>query len=113
VGTVTPAKLVALTVYYRPDDSPEWLLWKKFDPERFGIIGKSGALGKGGLPTARPGFAPRVPLGKPPDRCDPVTARNLRRGFFFQVLFIGAGHVVLDRFRLHGMKLVEKSTATC
>lgn len=100
-----------LDVSYRPDNYPEWIPWREFR-QQFGLIGKASALGVGGIPSARAGFAPRVAFGKPPDDPDAIaTGRRLRRGFNFQVRFRGTGHVILDRFRIHGMKLVEQSTS--
>jgi hypothetical protein len=99
----------SLTVYYRPDNYPDWIQWKDF-PDRFSIIGRSQALDSGAIPSARAGFAPRVPLGKPPNACDPnSTSRNLRRGYFFQVRLKGTGHMTVERFRIHGQLLTEKS----
>lgn len=101
----------SLKVYYRPDNYPEWVPWKEFH-DQFSMIGDAGSLGTGALPSARPGFAPRTSLGKPPDSADKLaTNRNLRRGFSFQVRFVFRGHVVFDRFRLHAQRLVERSTA--
>lgn len=100
-----------LTIYYRPDNYPDWIPWKEFEGQ-FSLIGNASSLGVGGIPSARPGFAPRMSLGKPQDRPDDLqTKRNLRRGFNFQVRFVGSGHVVLDRFRLHAQKQVERSRA--
>jgi hypothetical protein len=104
--------MTSLTISYRPDNYPDWIPWREFT-NQFTMIGTSSELGVGGLPSARPGFAPRTSFGKPPDSADYLsTGRNLRRGFNFQVRFQGTGHVVLDRFRLHAQKLVEKSRAT-
>lgn len=101
----------SLTVYYRPDNYPEWIFWREFS-HKFTLIGKASALGVGGVPSARPGFAPRVSFGKPPDDPDAIaTGRRLRRGFNFQVRFKGSGHVILDRFRIHAQRLVENSKA--
>lgn len=100
----------SLTVYYRPDNYPDWVLWRKFEQEFF-LIGKASAIDLGGIPTARPGFAPRISFGKPSDDCDLNTGRRLRRGFEFQVRLVGSGHVILDRFRLHAQKLIERSRA--
>ena len=98
-----------LKVYYRPDHYPDWVPWKEF-LDKFSLIGEPQSLGAGGLPSARAGFAPRIPLGKPPNACDPnTTNRSLRRGFFFQVRFRGTGHMTLHMFRLHAQRLVEKS----
>jgi len=100
-----------LKVYYRPDNYPEWVFWREFD-NQFTLIGTASSLGTGGLPDARPGFAPRIPLGKPPDNVDhKSTGRNLRRGYEFQVRVVGTGFVVLHKFRLHAQKLIEKSRA--
>src|SRR5262245_8552940 len=100
-----------LKVFYRPDNYPDWIPWKEFD-DKFSLIGNPSSLGIGGLPSARPGFAPRTSLGKPPDNVDTLaTNRNLRRGFNFQGRFQGSGFMVLDRFRLHAQRLVERSTA--
>ena len=100
-----------LTVYYRPDNFPVWVQWKNF-VQQFDIIGEAGALDPGGIPTARAGFAPRVSFGKPSDACDPIsTNRRLRRGYHFQVRFVGTGHVVIDRFRIHAQILIESSRA--
>lgn len=99
-----------LTAYYRPDNYPDWVLWRKFE-QQFNLIGKPGVIDLGGVPTAQPGFAPRVSFGKPADDCDQNTKRRLRRGFEFQVRLTGNGHVILDRFRLHGQQLTERSTA--
>jgi hypothetical protein len=99
----------SLTIFYRPDNYPDWVLWKEF-PDRFSIIGRSQALGTGAIPSARAGFAPRVPLGKPANACDSnSTSRSLRRGYYFQVRFKGTGHMTIEKFRLHGKTLVEKS----
>jgi hypothetical protein len=98
----------SLTVYYRPDNYPRWITWRRFD-NQFNLIGKAGAIGADGVPTARAGFAPRIPLGKPQNDSDPTTSRNLRRGFEFQVKFNGTGHVILDRFRIHAQTLRESS----
>lgn len=99
-----------LKVYYRPDDYPHWLPWKEFTQQAFEMIGEAGQLDLGGKPLARPGFAPRVPFGKPANRCD-ITGRNLRRGYSFQVRFVGSGHVIINRFRIHAQRQIEKSTA--
>jgi hypothetical protein len=99
-----------LKVFYRPDNYPEWVPWKEFS-QKFFNIGKPGAINRGGVPTARANFVPRLPLGKPPNACDDSTRRNLRRGFDFQVKFSGTGHVIIERFRIHGQMLTEKSRA--
>lgn len=100
-----------LKVYYRPDNYPDWVPWREFSDE-FSLIGNASSIGIGGIPDARPGFYPRTSLGKPQDDADTLsTNRNLRRGFNFQVRFTGHGHVVLDRFRLHAQKLIERSRA--
>lgn len=100
-----------LTVYYKPDEFPEWLLWKNFSPATFNLIGQAGSLNASGLPTARAGFVPRLSLGKPQNESDPTTGRKTRRGYQFQLKFVGTGHVVLDRFRLHAQRQVENSKA--
>lgn len=100
-----------LTVYYRPDNYPHWIFWKKF-VQKFDLIGKASALDVGGIPTARAGFAPRVSFGKPQTKTDPEsTNRKLRRGYQFQVRFVGTGHATIDRFRIHAQTVVERSTA--
>lgn len=99
-----------IKVSYRPDNYPYWVPWREF-VQKFTLIGQAGAIDAGGIPTAKPGFYPRVPLGKPSDDADENTSRKLRRGYEFQVRFQGSGHVVLDKFRIHAQKLVEKSTA--
>lgn len=101
-----------LRIYYKPDQYPEWTLWREFI-NKFDMIGRGGDIGPNGVPIAKAGFAPRVPLGKPQNDTDPTTGRSLRRGFDFQVKFVGDGHVVIDRFRLHAQKLIEKSTSKC
>lgn len=101
-----------LIIYYRPDNYPYWTLWRDFT-NKFDMVGEPGAIDAGGNPTARAGFAPRVPLGKPGNDCDPVTGRRLRRGYDFQIKFTGTGHINLDRFRLHAQRQIEKSTAKC
>lgn len=100
-----------LKTFYRPDNYPEWIPWKEF-VEVFDMIGKAGDLDAGGIPLARAGFAPRVAFGKPQNVCDKTTGRNTRRGFNFQVRLVGNGHVIINRFRLHAQKQVEKSRAT-
>lgn len=99
-----------LKVFYRPDDYPQWLTWKEF-VQQFEMVGRPGDLDSGGKPSARAGFAPRVLLEKPENRCDETTGRNLRRGFNFQVKFNGTGHVIISRFRIHAQRQIEKSTA--
>lgn len=101
-----------LNVFYRPDGYPDWVAWKEFR-QMFDLIGKPGMIDLGGIPVARAGFAVRVSLGKPAEACDPNTNRRLRRGYQFQLKFTGSGHVVIDRFRLHAQKLIERSTAKC
>ena len=100
-----------MTSFYRPDGYPDWIAWKDFTQE-FNMIGTPGAIDPGGNPTIRSGFAPRQSFGKPGDDTDPTTKRRLRRGYLHQVKLNGTGHVVLDRFRIHAQKLVEKSRAT-
>jgi hypothetical protein len=100
-----------LKISYRPDNYPEWLPWREFSQE-FTLIGKAGALGVGAVPSANAGFSPRTSFGKPQNSTDVLeTGRNLRRGFDFQVRFQGTGHMVLDRFRLHAQRLIERSRA--
>jgi len=99
-----------IKVHYRPDDYPYWTLWKEVSG-KLEMIGRPGDIDAGGIPTARPGFAPRLPLGKPSNACDPITGRRLRRGYDFQIKFSGSGHVMLDRFRLHAQRQTESSTA--
>jgi hypothetical protein len=101
-----------LRVFYRPDNYPHWVAWKEFTPGRFTVIGEPGAISSGGVPTARAGFSPRQSLGKPPDACDEEsTNRRLRRGYQFQVKFKGSGHCIIDQFRIHAQKLIERSRA--
>lgn len=101
----------SMTVYYRPDNYPQWLLWKDF-PDGFNQIGDKGAIDAGGIPTARAGFVPRVSLGKPSNDCDEeTTRRQLRRGYEFHVKIVGTGHVIIDRFRLHAQRQTERSRA--
>lgn len=105
--------MTRLQVFYKPDNYPDWIPWRDF-VNRFNMIGTASALGMSGLPSAQPGFHPRISFGKPPDDCDNLsTERRLRRGFQFQIKFTGIGHVVIDRFRIHGQKLVEKSRGAC
>lgn len=99
-----------LNVFYRPDDYPHWVPWKTFT-QRLEMIGKAGELDFGSKPTARAGFAPRVPLPKPADNTDTNTGRNLRRGYGFQVKFSGSGHLTIKRFRLQAQRIIEKATA--
>jgi hypothetical protein len=99
-----------LESFYRPDNYPNWIPWKRFE-QKFNIIGKPSVLNFNGVPSAQPGFSPRQSFGKPPDDCDPTTGRRLRRGFEFQVKLSGEGHVILDKFRIHAQKLVERSLA--
>jgi hypothetical protein len=101
-----------MKVFYRPDQYPSWILWREFN-QKFEMIGMPGAIGMNGVPSVRAGFAPRVPLGKPANDCDKTTGRQLRRGYDFQIKMSGTGHVVIDRFRLHAQKIVEKSTSKC
>ena len=75
------------------------------------MIGKPGALQAGGTPSGRPGFLPRLKCEKPAYVVDPTTGRKLTRGYEFQVKFVGLGHVVLDRFRLHAQKQAESPRA--
>lgn len=102
-----------LSVYYRPDNYPDWVLWKEFAPDELKMIGKNSLIDLGGVPIVRAGFKPRLSLNKPSDECDPTTGRRLRRGYQFQLKIVGSGHVVIDRFRLHAQKLVERSTSKC
>src|SRR5262245_36562077 len=100
-----------LKVSYRPDNYPEWVFWKEFT-NKLNMIGVPGALDFGGRPTARPGFLPRLSLNKPADTYDKTnTTRLLRRGYEFQVKFEGKGSLVIDKFRLHALKIVEQSTS--
>ena len=99
----------SLTVFYRPDNYPYWQLWREFPPDSFKMIGERGVLDLGGNPTLRPGFSPRISFGKPAVEIDPTTKRELTRGYQFQVKIKGTGHIVLDRFRLHAQKIIEKS----
>jgi len=99
-----------LEVSYRPDGYPDWVPWRKFT-QAFDLIGQPSVLNIAGIPTARAGFAVRVSLGKPSNACDKTTMRRLRRGYQFQVKLNGTGHVIIDRFRLHAQRMVEKSTS--
>lgn len=100
-----------LRVYYRPDNYPYWVRWKEYIA-KFDMIGLPSALDAGGLPTVKAGFAPRESFGKPPDKCDEdSTNRILSRGYQFQVKLVGTGHVVIDQFRVHAQRLIERSTA--
>jgi len=115
VNSVTQSQAIvpshSIKVSYRPDNYPEWIPWREFDARHLGLIGRAGAIDNGGLPTARAGFRPRLSFGKPKNESDKTTRRNLRRGFQFQLKFNGTGHIVLDRFRLHAQKQVERATA--
>lgn len=100
-----------LSIDYRPDNFPDWIPWREFS-EILSVIGKPSKIGIGGLPSARAGFYPRLSFGKPSNDGDVrETGRRLRRCYNVQVRFRGTGHLVLDRFRLHAQKLVERSTA--
>lgn len=99
-----------LTVSYRPDNYPEFVPWRTIETG-LDLIGEPGELDVGGLPLARAGFAPRLSFGKPSEDADPNTKRRLRLGYEFQVRLQGSGHVIIDRFRLHAQRLIERSTA--
>lgn len=101
-----------LQVDYRPDNYPDWIAWRQFDENDIDMINAPGKLGIGGLPIARGGFFPRLSFGKPQDGGDrQETGRSLRRCYNVQVRFRGNSYLVLDRFRLHAQKLVERATA--
>jgi hypothetical protein len=100
-----------LKIAYRPDNYPDWVEWREFS-EILSVIEEPSRLGTGGLPQARAGFFPRLSFGKPQDGGDVrETGRKLRRCYNVQVRFRGTGYLVLDRFRLHAQKLIERSTA--
>jgi hypothetical protein len=101
----------SLDIYYRPDNYPEWIPWRQFSSDDLKMIGKPGAIDGGGVPSAKAGFIPRLSFGKPMDASDPTTSRKTRRAYQFQVRFVGTGHMVIDRFRIHGQRLIEKSRA--
>lgn len=72
---------VDFAVYYKPDQWPCWVLWR-----RFPICATQGD----GL---KPGFFPRMGLGQPsPEDCDSFTNRPLREGYTFQVKVEVTGH---------------------
>jgi hypothetical protein len=103
--------MTTLKVFFKPDNYPDWVFWKRFD-DVFQMIGQPGELDIAGLPSARAGFFPRVSFSKPNNACDTEeTIRRLRRGYHFQVRLVGLGHARIDRFRLHGQTLIESSRA--
>ena len=102
-----------LTIHYKPDNYPYWVLWREFSSQEIQMIGRPSQIDLGGVPIARAGFKPRISFGKPGNDCDPNTGRILRRGYMFQVKIAWIGHAVIDRFRLHAQKQTERSISKC
>ena len=101
-----------ISVAYLPDNYPTWIPWRNFSG-KFGLAGFPGSITPGGVPTATPGFSPRLSLGKPQYQGDFVnTNRNLRRGYRFQLKLNGSGHIQIDQLRVHAQKTVERFIAT-
>src|SRR4029077_19456325 len=99
-----------LHIDFRPDNYPEWIGWREFN--QLSTIQEPSRLGRGGLPDTRAGFYPRLSFGKPQVAGDrKATGRKFSRCYNVQIRFRGTGYVVLDRFRLHAQKLIERSTA--
>jgi len=97
-----------ISIFYKPDNYASWIQWKTYS-SKFGLIGFPQSTTPGAVPTATEGFAPRVSFGKPSYRGDfQNTNRSLRRGYQFQVMIQGSGHVRIDQFRIHAQKTVER-----
>jgi hypothetical protein len=96
--------------YYRPDGYNDWLDWG--EAIAMDITGEWQEITEGMEPTMRPGFAPRRTIEKPEKLIDPMTKRQLTRGFEFQVKLNWTGYLELLRFRLHSQLMTENSRAT-
>jgi hypothetical protein len=102
---------VTIKVSYRPDQVPEFAEWQTLKP--IAPAGQCGAVTCGICPTIRSGYYPRKRLSKPKVECDPVTSRELTRGFEFQTRISGIGHCSVRKLRIHARALAENGKADC
>lgn len=105
------AKTTTITISYRPDQAPAFATWKTL--AAIAATGTCGAINCGGCPTIVAGYYPRRTIGKPPDACDSMTNRSLRRGFEFQPRLSWTGKATIRKFRLHAKPIIEKTHADC
>lgn len=100
-----------ISVWYRPDQHPEWTFWQALP-----VVSPVGVIQNitlGGVPTLRHNFVPRRTIIKPESVVDDedFTGRMMRRGFEFQVRIRGQGYCELRKVRLHAKQLIEDDKA--
>lgn len=100
-----------ITLEYKSDQEPSWQPWTTLN-----VIRKTGtcqAVGCGGVPTVKPGYAPRRTIPMPLPTCSEQTRRKSTRFFEFQPKLTWTGHCVIDRLRLSATQLPEDSRSSC
>lgn len=106
---------VSFDVDWRPDQYPCWVNWTEFErcAKVSGCADTDIAADCETISNFTPQYRPRLGFGTPPDVCDPVTNRNFRKGFEFQVRFQWIGRARIRKMVLEGYREEEKSIAEC
>jgi hypothetical protein len=118
-----------VTVEYRSDGYPAWVLWSTFTVNSQGTTTISGAPPPSNLcnipPCTVPGYCPSgtTPTGggywyqkklpTPNGACDPVVGKILKNGFWFQLRITWKGPSTLIMLILHAEELVEDPNGGC
>ena len=104
---------VDLTLYVRPDDSPNWNLWKTWQ-EDAKIKQCSGDTDCLGLYEYRPSYRPRRSVAYPPNTCEDIDPKKpVNEGYAFQFRLKGVGYAKVDLIRFFAEQKNENIYEAC
>jgi hypothetical protein len=96
-----------ITVYYRPDSYPCWVLWRTWT-----ICAKKPDPTDSTTVNFQPGFYPRMGLSEPdPKLCDPFTNRPFREAYFFELKFVIQGYCRIIGCRIKAVEMPQPEWA--
>jgi hypothetical protein len=92
---------VSLSIFYRPDQYPDWLKWEtvSINPESSCQTLSAGSCQV--WKEARKTYASRILLTQPPECSNPLSGMLTRLGYEFQFRIEGSGHFRIRKFKPH------------
>jgi hypothetical protein len=106
---------VSFDVKYRPDQYPCWVDWTDFQrcAKTEGCLETDIITACPTVATYNEQYRPRLGFGVPADSCDPVTNRNFRVGYEFQVRFQWIGRARIRKMVVGAYRELEQALAPC
>lgn len=102
---------VFMTIKYRPDQYPSWLVWKSFS-----ICANVCQTLPPGCEVWKPNarlYAARITLPQPPESCNTLSVQPAREAHEFQFRLEWSGHCRIRRFFTHAKYVTQTSEGSC